>query len=119
LISKRILLDSSLSVTFTLYELWKELKRNRHTYSYPEIIESLRILSKVNILIKQSGKKGKVELSSNMFETFGAVDNNEQSISCEVNEEKSKKIIYYVRFNALVTRSIREQSWRLYKRTRK
>ncbi|GMO61348.1 MAG: hypothetical protein Ta2D_07270 [Rickettsiales bacterium] len=107
------LLDDMMSVRFTLYELWKELKKIKHTYSYGQIIESLEILSKTSIKIKEEGKNGRIELSSNMFETFGAVNINNKNTNSEITNEKSKKIIYYVRFNALVTKSIQNETWRL------
>lgn len=103
-------LDDRLAVRFTLYELWKELKSIKHTFSYEEIRESLEILSKTNIEIKS--KDNKIAFSSNMFETLGRIDENEGNIDNRI-EEYSKKIIYFVRFNSLVSESIKNKTWRI------
>lgn len=112
-------LDNRLTVRFTLYELWKELKKVRHPYKYGEIIESLEILSKTNIEIKTSSSNN-VKFSSNMFETFGVVDNNEFNINDldkiideEKQSEYSKKVFYFVRFNSLVSDGVKNKSWRV------
>lgn len=112
-------LDNRLTVRFTLYELWKELKKVRHPYKYGEIIESLEILSKTNIEIKTSSSNN-VKFSSNMFETFGVVDNNEFNINDldkiideEKQSEYGKKVFYFVRFNSLVSDGVKNKSWRV------
>ena len=103
-------LDDRLSIRFTLYELWKELRKVRHTFSHEEIRESLEILSKTNLEIKSSGDE--ITFSSNMFETFGKVDINDNKNSEDL-EERSKKITYFIRFNSLVSGSIKDKSWRI------
>lgn len=100
-------LDDRLAVRFTLYELWKELKNIKHTFSYEEIRESLEILSKTNIEIKSNDNK--IAFSSNMFETFGRIDKNEE----DIDGEYGKKIIYFVRFNSLVSENIKNKTWRI------
>ncbi|MDR1926183.1 MAG: hypothetical protein LBQ13_00635 [Endomicrobium sp.] len=108
------LLDSLVSVRFTLYELQKELKKMGHLYRYPEIVESLEILSATGIKIKHSGEKGEIKMSSNMFETFGSIDKNNIGYGERgITEEQSEKIVYFVRFNALVNESIKDGTWRL------
>lgn len=112
-------LDDRLSVRFTLYELWKELKNIKHSFHYGEIIEALNILRKCNIEIKTTNNRGKIMFSSSMFETFGVVDENniKYSFSDSVDEPEddnySKKIVYFVRFNSLVSDSIKNGDWRL------
>jgi hypothetical protein len=104
-------LDDRLSVRFTLYELWKELKTVKHTFSYDEIRESLEILSKTNIEIVT--KDNKITFSSNMFETFGRVNENEESETNNELEDYNRKITYFVRFNSLVSESIKNKTWRI------
>jgi hypothetical protein len=110
-------LDDRLSVKFTLYELWKELRVIKHPYDYKEIKESLNILSKTNLEIKTENSK--IIFSSNMFETFSRVDINADSDRGgefgrpEELEEYSKKIIYFVRFNSLVSDSIKNKTWKI------
>ena len=104
-------LDDRLSVRFTLYELWKELKKIRHEYNYSQIRESLEILAKTNIEIRTAD--GKVSFSSNMFETLGQVNINENTKDGNVSEEYSKNLVYFVRFNSLVSESIKNKTWRV------
>mgnify|MGYP004668675799 CR=1 FL=1 len=104
-------LDDRLSVRFTLYELWKELKKIRHEYNYSQIRESLEILAKTNIEIRTAD--GKVSFSSNMFETIGQVNINENTKDGNVSEEYSKNLVYFVRFNSLVSESIKNKTWRV------
>lgn len=103
-------LDDRLSVKFSLYDLWKELRRIGHTYDYSQIKESLKILVKTNLEIITEDNR--VTFSSNMFETLGIVDCNE-NMQFEYDENYSKKIIYFIRFNSLVTKSIKEKTWRI------
>jgi hypothetical protein len=110
---KNEVLDNMVSVKFTLHELYKELKRNKHEYHYQEIRESLDILAGTGIKIKYINNTKNI-LRSNMFETYGEVDENVNLKDDEyINEEQSKKIVYFVRFNTLVTKSIKEKTWRL------
>lgn len=102
-------LDGRLSVKFSLYDLWKELRRIGHTYNYSQIKESLQILAKTNLEIV--GENKKVTFSSNMFETLGIVDfNNENKTD---SEKYNKKVLYFIRFNSLITKSIKEKTWRI------
>lgn len=103
-------LDDCLSVKFSLYDLWKELRRIGHTYDYSQIKESLKILVKTNLEIITEDNR--VTFSSNMFETLGIVDCNE-NMQFEYDENYSKKVIYFIRFNSLVTKSIKEKTWRI------
>ena len=107
--NKTELLDDMLSVKFTLYDLWKELRKIRHPYDYGQIKESLQILAKTNLEI--SSADGKISFSSNMFETLGVVNYNDDDTN--TNEEYNKKILYFVRFNSLITKSIKEENWRI------
>lgn len=110
-------LDDKLSVKFSLYDLWKELKKIRHPYKYAEIREALEILSKTNIEIKTANDE--ITFSSNMFETFGIANDNtdlkdvENFENKEQQKEYGKKIIYFVRFNSLVSDSVKNKTWRI------
>ncbi len=108
-------LDDRLSVKFSLYDLWKELKKIKHEYNYSQIRESLEILSKTNIEIKSVD--GEISFSSNMFETFGQVNantpNEDSKTKNNDTEEYNKNVIYFVRFNSLVSESIKNKTWRV------
>lgn len=110
-------LDDKLSVKFSLYDLWKELKKIKHPYKYAEIREALEILSKTNIEIKTANDE--ITFSSNMFETFGIANVNtdlkdvENFENKEQQKEYGNKIIYFVRFNSLVSDSIKNKTWRV------
>ena len=110
-------LDDRLSVKFTLYSLWKELRKTKHPYDYNEIVESLNILSSVGLEIKTSDNK--ITFKSNMFETFGIINNNPNIVkdidSLDEHERNkyAKKIIYFVRFNSLVSNGIKYGTWRV------
>lgn len=73
-------LDDRLSVRFTLYDLWKELRKTGHTYNYSKIKESLQILANTKLEIVNENKE--LIFSSTMLETFGVVD-------CNDNESKN------------------------------
>ena len=103
-------LDDRLSVKFSLYDLWKELRKIKHPYDYNQIKESLNILSKTNIEIVSENTK--LTFSSNMFETFGIADYNDNT-QIEYDENYSKKVIYFVRFNSLVSESVKNKTWRV------
>ena len=103
-------LDDRLSVKFSLYDLWKELRKIKHPYDYSQIKESLNILSKTNIEIVSENTK--LTFSSNMFETFGIADYNDNT-QIEYDENYSKKVIYFVRFNSLVSESVKNKTWRV------
>ena len=109
--SKSCFLDDRLSVRFTIYDLRKELIRINHEYSYSQIRESLQILSKVNIEIKT--ENGKSTFSSNMFETFGIVDGNGYVEQFSESDEYNRKVVYFVRFNSLVSNSVKDGTWKI------
>jgi hypothetical protein len=106
------LIDGTVSIRFTLYELWQELKRVKHTYGYNEIKESLDILARTSIVILENEK---LIFSSTMFEAVGVVNDNKnpsEDYKHISNEERTKKITYYVKFNSLVSDSIKNGFWR-------
>ena len=113
--NKHEFLDNRLTVKFTLYELWKELRNIGHAYDYNHVKESLLILAKTNVEVITEDKS--ITFSGNMFETFGIVNENAndniEKILDENSDNYNKKIIYFVRFNSLVSKSIENKTWRI------
>lgn len=102
-------LDNRLSVKFSLYDLLKELKRIGHEYNYTQIKESLEILAFTSLEITSAD--GEISFASNMFETFGKVNfNDDDKIN---NEDYNKKVIFFVRFNSLISEDIKDKTWRV------
>ena len=98
-----IFLDDQAGVTFTLYQIQQELKRLGHTYSIREIKDALLICAKANITV--STEDGKSILVSSLFETLGLQTREDW----QGQGEKTKA---FVRFNSLVTQSIKQQTFR-------
>lgn len=92
-------LDDYAGVIFTLYELQQELKKTGHSYNYDEIKEALYICAKTNLEVLS--EDGGAVLLSNIFETLGLA-------TFEDWKTKGKDAKCFVRFNALVTRAIRQ-----------
>ena len=96
-------LDEDSAVRFTLYELQKELQKAGHGYNSNEIKEAIDICSKCNISIKD--KTGnEIELSSAIF-PFVAKESSDK-----IKDGENK---YVVMFHPLVTRSIKDGTYRL------
>lgn len=93
-----VFLDDLASVRFTLYQLQKELGDNGHSYSYPQIKESLEILTKTNIELECEADQ--VRLIFSPIETLGIKGDGGESQT-------------FVRFSPLVTNSIKERKFRL------
>jgi hypothetical protein len=98
-----LFLDDQAGVTFTLYQIHQELKRLGHTYSIREIKDALLICAKTNVTV--STEDGKSILVSSLFETLGLQTREDW----RVQGEKTKA---FVRFNSLVTQSIKQQTFR-------
>ncbi len=99
-----LFLDEQVGVTFTLYQLEQELRDNGHSYSIVQIKDALLICARTNITV--TSEDGASILVSNLFETLGLN-------SKEDWKGKGKKEKAFVRFNSLVTRSIKDGSFRL------
>lgn len=91
------------SVVFTLYELQQELKRMGHTYSLDQIKEGLSVCSNTGITLK--GGDGTTSITTTLFETLG--------LESKQDVGNGKKTRCFVRFNLLVTQSIRKKNYRL------
>ncbi|HEY0428584.1 MAG TPA: hypothetical protein VGC76_12455 [Pyrinomonadaceae bacterium] len=98
-----IFLDDEAAVTFTLYQLQQELKRTGHSYSITQLKESLMIC--VGTLLHLTDENEQAIFASSLFNTIGLQTREDW----EGQGEKSKA---FVRFNALVTTSIRNRTFR-------
>jgi hypothetical protein len=98
-----IFLDDAAGVTFSLYQLQEELKRNGHSYSKQEIKDALLICARTNITVTTDD--GSTVLVSNIFETLGLQTRE----SWKGSGEKTRA---FVRFNALVSKSIKSRTFR-------
>lgn len=99
-----IFLDNHASVLFSLYELRQELKRMGHGYSNVQIKEAIIICGKTNMQVKQ--EDGKAIFIGNLFETVGLKTQEDW-------KGQGTKTKAFVRLNFLVTRSIKEKTFRL------
>lgn len=98
-----LFLDDQAAVTFTLYELQQELAKNGHTYSLEQIKKALMVC--VGTTIHITTQTGETVFSDHLFETVGLNTREDW-------KGQGKKSKAFVRFNSLVTKSIKEGSWR-------
>lgn len=96
-------LDDQAAVTFTLYELQQELAKTGHTYSLDQIKKALMVC--VGTTIHLTTESGETVFSDHLFETVGLNTREDW-------KGQGKKTKAFVRFNSLVTKSIKEGSWR-------
>jgi hypothetical protein len=98
-----LFLDDQAAVTFTLYELQQELAKNGHTYSLDQIKKALMVC--VGTTIHLTTESGETVFSDHLFETVGLNTREDW-------KGQGKKTKAFVRFNSLVTKSIKEGTWR-------
>jgi hypothetical protein len=98
-----LFLDEQAGVTFSLYQLQQELQHNGHSFSKTEIKDALLICARTNITV--STEDGQAILVSNLFETLGLQTREDW----KGTGQKSKA---FVRFNSLVTQSIKHRTFR-------
>ncbi len=98
-----LFLDDQAAVTFTLYELQHELSKTGHTYSLEQIKKALMVCVGTTIHLTTSG--GETIFSDHLFETVGLNTREDW-------KGQGKKTKAFVRFNSLVTKSIKEGNWR-------
>ena len=98
-----VYLDNDVAVKFTLYELQKELKSRGHGYDTNEIKEAIEICNKsiIDILSKDGNQ---VELSATIF----------PFVAKETKSEIDGKERYIVMFHTLVSKSLKDKTYRLY-----
>lgn len=98
-----IFLDQQAGVTFSLYQLQEELKRNGHSYSKDQIKDALLICARTNMTV--TSENGSTVLISNLFETLGLQTREDW-------KGQGRKSKAFVRFNSLVTKSISSTTFR-------
>jgi hypothetical protein len=98
-----IFLNDEAAVTFTLYQLQQELKRTGHSYSITQLKEALMVC--VGTILHLTDESGQAVLASSIFDTIGLQTREDW----EGQGEKTKA---FVRFNGLVTSSIRNNTFR-------
>ena len=98
-----LFLDDEAGVTFSLYQLQQELKTMGHTYSISQLKDALMICAQTNISL--STEDGDAILISSMFETLGLQTREDW-------QGQGHKTRAFVRFNSLVTQSIRRKTYR-------
>lgn len=100
-----VFLDDHAGVTFTLYQLQEELKRNGHSYSKAELKNALMICAQTHLVV--TSEDGNSVLLSSLFETVGLHTREDW-------QGQGQKTKAFVRFNPLVTASIKNKTFRLY-----
>lgn len=93
-----LMLDGEAGISFTLYQLQKELSENGHTYSYDELKDAIRVLNGTDLILKD--EDGATEAAFSPIESYG--------FAGEGKETKT-----FVRFSPLVTNSIKTGSFRM------
>ena len=98
-----VFLDDAAGVTFTLYQLQKELQKNGHTFSKDQIKDALVVCAKTNVTV--TSDNGDTILVSSLFETLGLQTREDWAGTGE-------KTRAFVRFNPLVTEGIKTRQFR-------
>lgn len=99
-------LDDQVGVTFSLHQVQQELKNNGHSFSKDEIKDALMICAQANLVVT-SKEDGVKVLVSGLFSTLGLQTRDEW-------KKQGQKTLAFVRFNPLVTASIKNRSFRLF-----
>lgn len=100
-----VFLDDQVGVTFSLYQLQQELKNNGHSYSKEQIKDALMICAQTSLVV--TTEDDSAVLVSNLFETLGLQTREDW-------QGQGQKTRAFVRFNPLVTKSIKDRSFRLF-----
>ena len=98
-----LFLDDQVGVIFSLNQLQNELKKMGHTYSITQIKNALLICQKTNIMLESAD--GNTTVSFQIFDTIGLRTWKDW-------RQSGNKIKCFVRFNILVTRSIKNGTFR-------
>lgn len=98
-----VFLDDAAGVTFTIYQLQKELQQNGHSYSHDQIKDALMVCAKTNLTV--TSDNGDTILVSSIFETLGLQTREDWA-------ETGERTRAFVRFNPLVTRGIKSGQFR-------
>jgi hypothetical protein len=100
---KGLFLDDQAGVIFSLNQLQKELKEMGHTYSITQIKNALLVCQKTNIMLESAD--GNTTVSFQIFDTIGLRTWKDW-------QQSGNKTRCFVRFNTLVTRSIKNGTFR-------
>mgnify|MGYP001577284826 CR=1 FL=1 len=99
-----VFLDDSAGVLFTLYEIEQELKRMGHSHNKNEIKEAIMICNQTHLKVETKDRK--VIVGANIFVAVG--------LQTQENwKGHGKKTEAFIIFNPLVTKSIKEKTFRL------
>ncbi len=96
--------DGISGVSFTLHELRNELKKNGHTMSYYQVVESLKILKGCGVHIGVINEKA-------FYETSPITSLSGVSLTDLKNDPKAR---WHVEFSLLVSRGIKNGDYRQY-----
>lgn len=102
-IGRGLFLDEQAGVTFTLYQLQKELQSRGHGYKIADIRDGLFILSETHLELTSAD--GQSFIKANMIESLGLQTRDDW-------KGDGKKTRAFVRFNPLVTAAIRAKAIR-------
>ena len=98
-----IFLDDEAGVSFTLYQLQQELAQRGHTYNLDELKAALLICANTKLEIKT--EDGSVTIVSSIFQTLGLQTREDW-------QRFGQRTRAFVRFNPLVTQSIKSRNFR-------
>ncbi len=101
---KAVFLDDSAAVMFTLYEIEQELKRMGHGFNKNQIKEAIMICNQTHIKVETKDRKQIV--GSNLFVAVGLQTQEDW-------KGHGKKTQAFIIFNPLVTKSIKEKTFRI------
>ncbi len=101
---KAVFLDDSAAVTFTLYEIEQELKRMGHGFSKNQIKEAIMICNQTHLKVETKDRK--LIVGANIFVAVGLQTQEDW-------KGHGKKTKAHIIFNPLVTKSIKEKTFRL------
>lgn len=94
-----VYLDKNIGMRFSIYQLITELKKRGHTFSRQQVVESLNILANTKIVL--------TSMDDDQKWTFSPI----ADLGFKGVEEETHT---FVRFSTLVTKSIDENTFRLY-----
>ena len=101
--AKAFFLDDSAGVIFSIYELRDELKNNGHSYSVKQIKDALMVCAQSSLVV--TNEDGSEIMVSTIFPTLSLQTKDDWKGTGE-------KTFSFIRFNPLVTRSIKERQFR-------
>ncbi len=97
-----VMLDGEAGIRFTLYQLQQELAEHGHKYSYDQIKNAIKVLKGTDIHLEavMDGDQDPINIAFSPIETYGFQGTGDETQT-------------FVRFSPLVTRSIKQQTYRM------